>query len=97
MQAGHRSTAEDALAESIATACQILAGAGLVEHVLGHASVRLSADTLLIRCRGPQERGLAYTTSDDVHRVSFDDHTVAGGWSTPNELPIHTEIMRARP
>lgn len=87
----------DWLAESVASACQILAGADLVEHVLGHASVRLDGESLLIRCRGPQERGLAYTTADDVHRVTLDDGTVAGAWSAPNELPIHVEVMRCRP
>ena len=40
------------LRRSIARACRILALQGLAEDVLGHVSVRLGADRLLIRCRG---------------------------------------------
>lgn len=92
-----------ALAEEIATACQILAATGLVEHILGHVSARTGPDSALVRGRGPRERGLAYTTADDVRPVRFDpDRAGAGpadasGWAPPNELPIHVEIMRARP
>lgn len=85
------------LAQVIATACRVMAATGLVEHVLGHISARVSADELLIRCRGPQESGLAYTTAADVHAVPFDGTRDLGGWTAPNELPIHTEVLRRRP
>jgi 3,4-dihydroxyphthalate decarboxylase len=85
------------LAEEIATACQVIAATGLADGVLGHVSARIGPDTLLIRCRGPRESGLAYTVTEDVHPMRFDRPTPSGGWSPPNELPIHTEIMRARP
>jgi ribulose-5-phosphate 4-epimerase/fuculose-1-phosphate aldolase len=87
----------DELREAVATACRVLAETGLVEHVLGHISVRLGTDRLLVRCRGPLEAGLAYTTAADVHAVSFDERPDLGEWSVPNELPIHTEVMRRRP
>jgi len=85
------------LAELVATACRVMATVGLVEHVLGHISARISADELLVRCRGPEESGLAYTTADDIRRVSLDGSADVGAWAVPNELPIHTEVMRRRP
>jgi ribulose-5-phosphate 4-epimerase/fuculose-1-phosphate aldolase len=85
------------LCEDVATACQVMAECGLVEHVLGHISVRVSADELLVRCRGPRESGLAYTTADDIRLVTLDGQPSLGDWTAPNELPIHTEVMRQRP
>lgn len=87
----------ESLAEPVATACQILAETGLTPNVLGHVSVRVSSDELLVRCRGPREKGLAYTTADDIHLVSLTEPSDLGAWSVPNELPIHTAILRARP
>lgn len=85
----------------IALACRILAHQGLAEDVLGHVSVRIGTDRLLVRCRGPQERGLLFTTERDVHDVALDhaDNPVdlPDGYQAPNELPIHTEVLRARP
>jgi ribulose-5-phosphate 4-epimerase/fuculose-1-phosphate aldolase len=82
----------------VATACRIIAQAGLVEDVLGHVSARAGPDHLLVRCRGPQERGLAFTTVDDVRLVAFDGDSDPGdGYSVPNELPIHVEVFRAHP
>jgi 3,4-dihydroxyphthalate decarboxylase len=74
-----------------------MAERGLVEHVLGHVSARTSATELLIRCRGPYEAGLARTRADDVRAVSMDGTGELDGWSAPNELPIHTEVLRRRP
>lgn len=87
----------DDLVETMATACQIIAETGLSEHVLGHVSMRLSADQFLVRCRGPRERGLAYTTADDMRSVSLDGTGDFVAWTPPSELPIHAEILRARP
>jgi ribulose-5-phosphate 4-epimerase/fuculose-1-phosphate aldolase len=88
----------DALAEPIATACQVLAETGLTPNVLGHVSVRVGNDEALIRCRGPRERGLAFTTADDVRRITLDGEPIdAADWSVPNEWPIHTAILRNRP
>jgi ribulose-5-phosphate 4-epimerase/fuculose-1-phosphate aldolase len=90
--------AESELRELIATGCRILAFRGLAEDILGHISVRTGPDSLLIRCRGRQERGLLFTESSDVHAVSMDGvPDLPDSFSAPNELPLHTEVLRARP
>jgi ribulose-5-phosphate 4-epimerase/fuculose-1-phosphate aldolase len=83
--------------ETIATACRVLAAEGLVEGILGHVSARAGDDALLIRCRGPHERGLATTSVDDVQRVDFSGAGAPEGYRPPSELPIHAELYRARP
>jgi ribulose-5-phosphate 4-epimerase/fuculose-1-phosphate aldolase len=83
----------------IAEACRILANGGLAEDILGHVSTR-SADGsgVLIRCRGPLERGLLFTELDDVHLLpAGPGHELPGGYQPPNEYPIHREIYEARP
>jgi ribulose-5-phosphate 4-epimerase/fuculose-1-phosphate aldolase len=86
------------LRRSIARACRILALQGLAEDVLGHVSVRVGADELLVRCRGPQERGLLFTTPADVHLVPLDGPAdLPGGYVVPSELPIHAAVLRRRP
>jgi ribulose-5-phosphate 4-epimerase/fuculose-1-phosphate aldolase len=90
------------LRAGIAEACRVLAARGLADGILGHISVRIDASTLLVRCRGPQERGLAFTTADDIRFVDLDGSPAAageldGGYTVPNELPLHTEVLRTRP
>jgi ribulose-5-phosphate 4-epimerase/fuculose-1-phosphate aldolase len=88
-----------ALRALIAQACRVLALKGLVEGVLGHVSARVADDEVVVRCRGPYERGLAMTTADDVWRVTLDGVPVdlPAGYSPPKELPLHTELLRGRP
>ena len=83
----------------VAQACRILALQGLAEDVLGHVSVRTGAAGLLVRCRGPAERGLLFTTPADVHQVPLDGSpaVLPDGYAVPSELPIHTELLRRRP
>ena len=83
---------------TVAQACRILAMEGLVEGVLGHVSARVDGVRMLLRCRGPAERGLAFTSADDVRLVDFDGHgdELDDGYAVPNELPIHGELLRAR-
>jgi ribulose-5-phosphate 4-epimerase/fuculose-1-phosphate aldolase len=91
-------TALSHLRQTVALACRILAHAGLAEDILGHVSVRVGRDRMLVRCRGPEEEGLLFTLEQDVHLVDFDgDGDLAAGWAVPNELPIHGELLRARP
>ena len=83
---------------TVATACRILAQQGLAADVLGHVSVRLDADRILLRCRGPEDRGLLFTVADDVRVVDLDGRgDLDGGYAVPNEFHIHTELFRARP
>ncbi|GAA1726162.1 MULTISPECIES: class II aldolase/adducin family protein [Microbacterium] len=85
----------------IADACRVLAGRGLADGILGHISLRVGEHIMLVRCRGPHERGLGYTTPDDIRLVDFEGEAAApgelDGWSVPNELPLHAEVLRRRP
>jgi ribulose-5-phosphate 4-epimerase/fuculose-1-phosphate aldolase len=86
------------LRTTVATACRILAQQGLAADVLGHVSVRLDADRILLRCRGPEDRGLLFTVAEDIRVVYLDGHAdLDGGYAVPNEFHIHTELFRARP
>ena len=91
----------DQTRQLVADGCRVLAARGLADGFLGHISVRVNADHVLVRCRGPQERGLAWTTAEDVRLVDLDGAPGAtgelDGWSVPNELPLHTEVFRADP
>jgi len=83
----------------VANACRVLAAEGLVETILGHVSLRVDERRLLVRARGPDERGLRFTTPADVVLVDLDGHPQPGETDLrlPSELPIHTELLRARP
>jgi ribulose-5-phosphate 4-epimerase/fuculose-1-phosphate aldolase len=83
---------------TIAIGCRILGHQGLSEDVLGHISARTGSDSILVRCRGPEERGLMFTRIDDVRWAAppyeqADDPVYA----LPNELPIHVEVLAAFP
>ncbi|MGJ9403921.1 class II aldolase/adducin family protein [Arthrobacter sp. KK5.5] len=87
---------------AIALACRVLAHRGLADGILGHISQRITDTELLIRCRGPRERGLAYTEASDIRLVDFDGNPAEpgeldGGYAPPIELPIHTEVLRRNP
>ncbi|WP_345650267.1 class II aldolase/adducin family protein [Streptomyces tremellae] len=88
-------------AELIALGCRVLAFQGLAEDILGHISLRAAdaPDVVHIRCRGPRERGLLFTERTDVHRVPLDGPAtdLPEGTKAPNELPIHQEVLKARP
>jgi ribulose-5-phosphate 4-epimerase/fuculose-1-phosphate aldolase len=79
----------------VAVACRILAEAGLIEDVLGHVSVRLDDDTVLVRARGPDEAGVRYTESADVVACSLAGVLLEDtDRALPNELPIHLACYR---
>lgn len=84
----------------IADACRVLASRGLADGILGHISLRVDDESLLVRCRGPHERGLGYTEAKDIRLVRFDGTEAKpdelDGWSVPNELPLHTAVLKAR-
>ncbi|MGW4485094.1 class II aldolase/adducin family protein [Amycolatopsis sp. NPDC004368] len=85
----------------VSDACRVLAARGLAEGFLGHVSLRVDEQRILVRCRGPRERGLAWTTPEDIRLVDLDGAAAADGeldgWSVPNELPLHTEVLRTDP
>lgn len=89
------------LRQEVADACRVLAARGLAEGYLGHVSRRADDQRLLVRCRGPEERGLAWTAARDIRLVTLDGDPGAEGelegWTPPNELPLHTEVMRHNP
>jgi 3,4-dihydroxyphthalate decarboxylase len=88
------------LRRTVALACRILGHTGLAEDVLGHVSVRVGDGRMLMRCRGPREEGLLFTTDDDVRLVDFAGAGPGAhldAWQPPNETPIHGEILRTRP
>ena len=85
--------------ETVALGCRILGARGLVDGVLGHVSARVSPDSLLVRCRGPRERGVARTQADDIRLVDLDGRHLeaSDGWQVPKELPIHSRVLATRP
>jgi ribulose-5-phosphate 4-epimerase/fuculose-1-phosphate aldolase len=89
-----------ALQAEVALACRVLAQTGVVREILGHVSARVpGTDEMFIRCRGIDEYGLAFTDTDAIRRLHFDGSGEGRGphHEPPHELPIHGEILRARP
>ncbi|MEU8800853.1 class II aldolase/adducin family protein [Spirillospora sp. NPDC048819] len=89
------------LRDRLAEGCRVLAARELAPGFLGHISLRLDDERILVRCRGPRESGLAHTTSQDVRVVTLDGEPglpgELDGWTVPHELPLHTRILRRRP
>lgn len=87
------------LRDKVAAACRILGAEGLAPGILGHVSVRTGHDEMLVRCRGPWERGVVFTVPRDIRRVSLsgDPLEEMDGSQVPKELPIHGELYRSRP
>ncbi|MRH91786.1 class II aldolase/adducin family protein [Nocardia sp. SYP-A9097] len=87
--------------EEVALGCRVLAARELAPGILGHISLRVDESHLLIRCRGPHERGLAYTTARDIRLVDLSGLPGAAGelddYSVPYELPLHTRVLVRRP
>jgi ribulose-5-phosphate 4-epimerase/fuculose-1-phosphate aldolase len=83
---------------TLAEACRVLAHAGLAEDILGHVSARTPCgESFLVRSRSPHERGLLFTTPADIHEVVDDTEPLPHGYRRPNELPIHSQVLLARP
>ena len=91
--------AHDELRAKVATACRVLGARQLVDGVLGHVSAR-AGEGMLIRCRGPRERGVARTEPADVRLADLAEGRhlePGGGWDVPKEWPIHAALYQARP
>jgi 3,4-dihydroxyphthalate decarboxylase len=83
----------------VARACRVLASEGLVADILGHVSVRVGEDRMLIRARRPGDPGLLLSQAEDVVLVDLDGKPAEdiGDHQLPQELPIHAEVLRSRP
>jgi ribulose-5-phosphate 4-epimerase/fuculose-1-phosphate aldolase len=85
----------------VAQGCRVAAARGLVDGILGHLSLRVDDDHLLIRCRSDTDTGVAFTRPSDIRLIGFDGSAGADGeldgYRVPNELPIHVETMMANP
>jgi 3,4-dihydroxyphthalate decarboxylase len=85
--------------ELLALACRVLALEGLAETTLGHVSLRTGRTHFLVRARRPVERGLQFSTAEDVALVDLDGNLAPGEppVALPAELPIHAALLAARP
>lgn len=85
----------------VAQGCRVAAARGLVDGILGHVSLRIDDERLLVRCRSDTDDGVAFTRPGDIRLVRFDGTAGApgelDGYRVPNELPIHVETMLAVP
>ena len=83
----------------VAQGCRVAAARGLVDGILGHLSLRVDEERLLVRCRSDTDTGVAFTRPSDVRLIAFDGTAGApgelDGYRVPNELPIHVETMLA--
>lgn len=83
--------------ELLATSCHILYKLGLSDY-LGHPSVRLDPDRVLIKPKhSPKIRGMDTMGPADMVVIDLDGKLVEGEHEPPSERFIHTEIYRARP
>ncbi|MGH3725543.1 MAG: class II aldolase/adducin family protein [Mycobacterium sp.] len=85
----------------VAEGCRVAAHRGLVDGILGHISLRIDEDRLLVRCRSEADNGVAFSRASDIRLVYFDGSSAAAGeldgYRVPNELPIHTQTLLADP
>jgi ribulose-5-phosphate 4-epimerase/fuculose-1-phosphate aldolase len=83
----------------VAQGCRVAAARGLVDGILGHLSLRVDDEHLLVRCRSDGDTGVAFTLPTDIRLIRFDgsagDDGELDGYRVPNELPIHVETMLA--
>lgn len=85
--------------EKISLACRVMAMEGIVEGTLGHISMRVGDDRMLIRSRGLQDCGLAFSSPEEICLFDFSGNIKEQdrGFSKPVELPLHGETLRNRP
>lgn len=83
----------------IALACRIMGMEGIVEGTLGHISMRVGENMMLIRSRGPEDCGLFLATPEEICLFDYDGNLIEDdrGFQRPRELPLHGETLRNRP
>ncbi|HZC53268.1 MAG TPA: class II aldolase/adducin family protein, partial [Mycobacterium sp.] len=83
----------------VAQGCRVAAARGLVDGILGHLSLWIDDERLLIRCRSDTDTGVAFTRASDIRLSTFDGTAGASGeldgYRVPNELPIHIQTLLA--
>ena len=84
--------------QKIATACRIMAMEGIVHGTLGHISMRINEELMLLRGRGKEDSGLFFTTPEEICLFDFSGERAESsrGYSGPVELPLHGETLRSR-
>ena len=96
----------DELRRRVAVACRILAHAGLIEDVLGHVSVRVDDEAILVRARGPEEQASAVQRAGRrrrllvAHRAARHGHRPRAAQraaAAPGLLPRRPGDRRRRP
>jgi ribulose-5-phosphate 4-epimerase/fuculose-1-phosphate aldolase len=88
----------EALRAKVALSCRILSSRLIMREVTGHVSARIpGTDTMLLRCRGPHDPGVAGTQPDDIRIVDFEGKgDEVEGFNLPGEFSIHAELYKAR-
>jgi len=85
----------------VASACRVAAARGLADGVLGHLSLRVDDERLLVRCRSDTDAGMAFTRPGDIRLIGFDGGPGAAGeldgYRVPSELAIHVATLLADP
>ncbi len=84
--------------EKISLACRVMAMEGIVEGTLGHISMRVGEDRMLIRSRGPEDCGLFFSQPEEICLFDFSGNLREEdrGYIKPVELPLHGETLRRR-
>jgi ribulose-5-phosphate 4-epimerase/fuculose-1-phosphate aldolase len=78
---------------------RVLDGEGMFEKAFGHISARVPDSGLIVMMGHVHdyERTLSQTEADDLIVIDAAGIVVKGRFDPPGEVPIHTEMMRARP
>lgn len=86
--------------ELVAQSCRILGLLDLTKASTGHVSQRApNREHILIRARGPAERGVRFTQAKDVITLDLDGRKIDApqGLAQPHETILHTMIYKRRP
>src|SRR5262245_33258391 len=90
---GSNSTTQQTILETAATT-RLLESEGILDYS-GHVSTRIPGRDAFVIQIGSTSR--AEVSSDSMLVVDYDGNVLEGDGQPPSELPIHLEILRARP
>jgi L-fuculose-phosphate aldolase len=83
------------LAETLSLGCKVLGYQGQTDVIWGHVSLRIpGTDTFLMKAAN---LGLEEAEADNMVIANLDGEQVGGTGKIHSEVPIHSEILRARP